>query len=131
MIDLKTYPEALDGLALMTEDKNDAETIYKAAHDHQKLREYAEELERSVNQLSGEVNSIRTQRDAAADALLAIIRPELETMVSKFVNEHIEALEADIDDLKTQCEDIPNDDQITDSIREWFQYEAKFSITLD
>jgi len=131
MIDLKTYPEALDGLALMTEDKTDAETIYKAAHDHQKLREYAEELERSVNQLSGEVNSIRTQRDAAAAALLAIFRPELETMVQSLVNEQLDDMRGDIEDMKERVDDIPNEDDINDAVREFMRYEAKFKITLD
>lgn len=129
-----------------------AQTIHNAAHDIKNLRDYVWTLEKTINETSAEIqswkdkaaemetraeareenyNAVCAQRDAAAAALLAIIRPELETMVNKLVNEHVETLEADIDDLKTQCEDIPNDDQISDSIREWFQYEAKFSITLD
>ena len=129
-----------------------AQTIHNAAHDIKNLRDYGWTLEKTINETSAEVqrwkdkaaemetraeareenyNAVCAQRDAAAAALLAIIRPELETMVNKLINEQVENLETEIDDLKTQCEDIPNDDQIADSIREWFRYEAKFSITLD
>ena len=155
MIELRTNPDYLHSLAADTREAGRDETakdLDNAAHDIKNLRDYGYTLERTTNEASAEIqkwkdkaaeletraeareenyNAVCAQRDAAAAALLAIIRPELETLVNKLVNEHVETLEADIDDLKTQCEDIPNDDQITDSIREWFQYEAKFSITLD
>jgi len=155
MIEMRTNPDYLHSLAADTREAGRDETakdLDNAAHDIKNLRDYGWTLEKTINETSADVqrwkdkaaemetraeareanyNAVCEQRDAAAAALLAIIRPELETMVNKLINEHVETLEADIDDLKTQCEDIPNDDQISDSIREWFQYEAKFSITLD
>ena len=155
MIEMRTNPDYLHSLAADTREAGRDETakdLDNAAHDIKNLRDYGWTLEKTINETSAEIqrwkdkaaemenraeareanyNAVCEQRDAAAAALLAIIRPELETMVNKLINEHVETLEADIDDLKTQCEDIPNDDQISDSIREWFQYEAKFSITLD
>ncbi len=155
MIELRTNPDYLHSLAADTREAGRDETakdLDNAAHDIKNLRDYVWTLEKTTHETSAEIqgwkdkaaeyermaeareqnyNAVCEQRETAAAALLAIIRPELETMVNKLVNEHVETLEADIDDLKTQCEDIPNDDQITDSIREWFQYEAKFSITLD
>jgi chromosome segregation ATPase len=155
MIELRTNPDYLHSLAADTREAGRDETakdLDNAAHDIKNLRDYGWTLEKTMNETSAEIqswkdkaaemetraeareenyNAVCAQRDAAAAALLAIIRPELETMVNKLINEQVENLETEIDDLKTQCEDIPNDDQISDSIREWFQYEAKFSITLD
>lgn len=160
MIELKSNPDSLHSFASSI-DRNGFENadipytvdhLNDAAHDIKNLRDYAYTLERTTNEASADIqkwkdraaemetraeareenyNSVCAQRDAAAAALLAIIRPELESMVNKLIHEQVENLETEIDDLKTQCEDIPNDDQISDSIREWFQYEAKFSITLD
>ncbi len=134
MIDLKSNPDFLHTLAADTREADRPETakdIDNAAHDIKNLRDYAERLEWNVGQMSSEINSIRTQRDDAAAALLAIFRPELEKMVQSLVNEQIEDMQADIEDMKEKCEDIPNEDQITDSIREFMQYEAKFKITLE
>jgi predicted nucleic acid-binding Zn-ribbon protein len=134
MIDLKSNPDFLHTLAADTREAGRDETakdLDNAAHDIKNLRDYAERLEWNVGQMSSEINSIRTQRDDAAAALLAIFRPELEKMVQLLVNEQIEDMQADIEDMKEKCEDIPNEDQITDSIREFMQYEAKFRVTLE
>ena len=84
MIELKTNPDFLHTLAADTRNAGQAETaadIDSAAHDLKNLRDYAQQIERSVNSMSAEIQSIRTQRDDAAAALLAIIRPELEKAI--------------------------------------------------
>ena len=155
MIELRTNPDYLHSLAADTREAGREETakdLDNAAHDIKNLRDYGWTLEKTINETSADIqrwkdkaaemetraeareenyNAVCEQRDAAAAALLAIIRPELETMVNKLINEQVENLETEIDDLKTQCEDIPNEDQITDSIREFMQYEAKFRVTLE
>ena len=134
MIELKSNPDYLHTLAADTREAGRNETakdLDNAAHDIKNLRDYAENLENSVNQTSREINSIRTQRDAAAAALLAIFRPELETMVQSLVNEQLDDMRGDIEDMKEKCEDIPNEDDINDQVREFLKYEAKFKITLD
>ena len=144
MIELRTNPDYLHSLAADTREAGRDETakdLDNAAHDIKNLRDYVWTLEKTTNETSAEIqkwkdkaaemetraearednyNAVCAQRDAAAAALLAILRPELETMVSQLIQEQVENLETEIDDLKTQCEDIPNDDQISDSIREWF-----------
>jgi len=102
MIELKTNPDYLTRLASDTIEAGRDQTgadINAAAHDIKNLRDYAEGLERSTHQMSGEIQSIRTQRDEAAAALLAIIRPELQKMIEQ-------ELETAIDDLKDRMSDL-------------------------
>lgn len=115
MIDLKTNPDYLHTLAADTREAGREETakdLDGAAHDIKNLRDYAESLERSINQMSGEINSIRTQRDDAARALLAIFRPELERMVDELL-EYNRPLE----DLRERVERLEDDDDKADDIR--------------
>lgn len=115
MIELKTNPDFLHTLAADTRDAGQTETaadIDRAAHDIKNLRDYAERIERSVNQMSGEIQSIRTQRDEAAAALLAIFRPELERMIDAAVEQC-----RPIDDLRDRVERLEDDDDKADDIR--------------
>ena len=115
MIELKTNPDFLHTLAADTREAGREETakdLDSAAHDIKNLRDYAERLEWNVNQMSGEINSIRTQRDEAAAALLAIIRPELEKMVDELL-EYNRPLE----DLRERVERLEDDDDKADDIR--------------
>lgn len=115
MIDLKTNPDYLHTLAADTREAGREETakdLDGAAHDIKNLRDYAESLERSINQMSGEINSIRTQRDDAARALLAIFRPELERMVDELL-EYNRPLE----DLRERVERLEDNDDKADDIR--------------
>lgn len=115
MIDLKTNPDYLHTLAADTREAGREETakdLDGAAHDIKNLRDYAEQLERSINQMSGEITSIRTQRDDAARALLAIFRPELEKMVDELL-EYNRPLE----DLRERVERLEDDDDKADDIR--------------
>ena len=76
------------------------------------LRDYGERLERSTHQMSAEIQSIRTQRDEAAAALLAIFKPELEKMIDAAVDD-CRAL-SDITDRLDKLEDPGN---LTDTVR--------------
>ena len=128
------------------------DSMNDAAHDIKNLRDYGWTLEKTINETSADVqrwkdkaaemetraeareanyNAVCEQRDAAAAALLAIIRPELEMLVHKLVDESIEDLRGDIEDMKERVDDIPNEDDINDAVREFMQYEAKFKITLE
>jgi len=49
--------------------------------------------------------------------LLAIFRPELETMVQSLVNEQLDDMRGDIEDMKERVDDIPNEDDINDAAR--------------
>lgn len=110
MIDLKTNPDFLHTLAADTRNFGQPETaadIDSAAHDIKNLRDYAAQLEASVNRMSAELNSIRSQRDDAARALLAIIQPELESFIEEAVSRA-----NPIDDLRDRVErleDFQND----------------------
>ena len=115
MIDLKTNPDYLHTLAADTREAGREETakdLDGAAHDIKNLRDYAERLERSVNQMSGEIQSIRTQRDEAAAALLAIIRPELEKLVDELLEYN-----RPMEDLRERVERLESDDDKADDIR--------------
>ena len=115
MIELKTNPDFLHTLAADTREAGREETakdLDSAAHDIKNLRDYAERLEWNVNQMSGEINSIRTQRDEAAAALLAIIRPELEKLVDELLEYN-----RPMEDLRERDERLEDDDDKADDIR--------------
>lgn len=115
MIELKTNPDHLHAIASnvrLTDQTDLAHDLDAAAHDMKNLRDYGERLERSTQQMSGEIQSIRTQRDEAAAALLAIIRPELERMIDDAV-EQCRPLE----DLRDRVERLEGDHTGDDEIR--------------
>lgn len=128
MIELHTNPDQLINLSdntATTPESLTAKDIRMAAHDIKNLRDYAESLERNTQQMSGEIQSIRTQRDEAAAALLAIIRPELQKLIEQELKDNpaIDALDdriADIDDRLERVED-PADtirDEVRDMVRD-------------
>ena len=123
MIELKTNPDHLHAIASnvrLTDQTDLAHDLDAAAHDMKNLRDYGERLERSVNQMSGEIQSIRTQRDEAAAALLAIIRPELERMVQDLPAfsdlsdrlDHLEDNEGNADTIRDEVRDMVRDGEI-------------------
>ena len=129
MIELKTNPDYLTRLASDTIEAGRDQTgadINAAAHDLKNLRDYAEGLERNTQLMSGEIQSIRTQRDEAAAALLAIIRPEMERMIDEAVEqcrpledlrERVERLENDLgDDIRREVRDMIQDGEIVVSV---------------
>jgi predicted nucleic acid-binding Zn-ribbon protein len=116
MIELRTNTDFLDRLAAEEtqagRDGNGTD-IKAAALDHRNLQEYAERLESNIQKMSGEIQSIRTQRDEAAAALLAIFRPELERMIDAAI-EQCRPLE----DLRERVERLEDDDDKANDIRE-------------
>lgn len=155
MIELRTNPDYLHTLAADTREAGRDETakdLDNAAHDIKNLRDYGYTLERTTNEASAEIqklkdraaeyermaeareqnyNAVCEQREAAAAALLAILRPELETVVNRLVDERLEDMQGDIEDMKDRVQDIPSEDDINDAVREFMQYEAKFRVTLE
>ena len=114
MIELKTSPDTLHRLAsdLSIGGHDAGPDVNNAAHDIKNLCDYGERLERSTHQMSAEIQSIRTQRDEAAAALLTIFKPELEKMIDAAVND-CRAL-SDIRDRLDELEDPGN---LTDTVR--------------
>ncbi len=122
MIELKTNPDTLHAMATEVMADRIKADVLNAAHDLKNLRDYAEGLERNTHQMSGEIQSIRTQRDEAAAALLAIIRPEMERMIDEAVEqcrpledlrERVERLENDLgDDIRREVRDMITDGEI-------------------
>jgi len=155
MIELRTNPDYLHTLAADTREAGRDETakdLDNAAHDIKNLRDYGYTLERTTNEASAEIqkwkdkaaeyqgmaearesnyNAVCEQRDAAAAALLAILRPELESAVNRLIDERLEDMQGDIEDMKDRVQDIPSEDDINDAVREFMQYEAKFKVTLE
>jgi len=132
MIELKTNPDHLHAIASnvrLTDQTDLAHDLDAAAHDMKNLRDYAEGLERSTHQMSGEIQSIRTQRDEAAAALLAIFRPELERMIDAAVEQC-----RPIDDLRERVERLEDDDDKADDIRRELRdmvLDGEIVVTLD
>ncbi len=125
MIELKTNPDTLHAMATEVMADRIKADVLNAAHDLKNLRDYAEGLERNTHQMSGKIQSIRTQRDEAAAALLAIIRPELQKMIEREL-EGATAIEdlsdrlTDLDDRLERVED-PADtirDEVRDMVRD-------------
>ncbi len=136
MIELKTNPDYLHRLASDTIEAGrdmTGQDINDAAQDIKNLRDYAESLERTSQQMSGEINSIRTQRDEAAAALLAIIRPELQKLIEQELKDGptIDDLNdriADIDDRLERVEDPA--DTIRDEVRDMVR-DGEIIVTVD
>lgn len=160
MIELKSNPDTLYKFAASVDrhgfDTADApytvDHLNDAAHDIKNLRDYAYTLERTTNDASAEIqkwkdkaseyqgmaearesnyNTVCEQRDAAAAALLAILRPELESMVNRLIDDRVEDMQGDIEDMKDRVQEIPSEDDISDAVREFMQYDAKFKVTLE
>jgi len=148
MIELHSNPDQLINISDNATEKD----VRMAAHDIKNLRDYAYTLEKTANATSAEIqqwkdkaaqyqgmaearesnyNAVCEQRDAAAAALLAIIRPELEGMVNRLMDERLEDMQGDIEDMKDRVQEIPSEDDISDAVREFMQYDAKFKVVLE
>ena len=133
MIELKTNPDTLHAMATEVMADRIKADVLNAAHDLKNLRDYAEGLERNTQQMSGEIQSIRTQRDEAAAALLAIIRPELQKMIERELNDATA-----IDDLKDRMSDLDDRlervedpaDTIRDEVRDMVR-DGEIVVTVD
>jgi len=125
MIHIKTNPDTLHGMATDVMADSIKADVLNAAHDIKNLRDYAESLERNTHKMSGEIQSIRTQRDEAAAALLAIIRPELENMIAleleassamDGVNDRLNDFEDRLERMEDNGESVR--DEVKDMIRD-------------
>lgn len=140
MIELKSNPDYLHRLAHDTRESGHTETaedLDGAAHDIKNLRDYGWTLEKTLNETSAEIqqwkdkaaememraqareenyNAVCEQRDAAAAALLAIIRPQLEILIDELLdyNRPLENLRERVEAL----EDMNDDDKAEDIRRE-------------
>ena len=125
MIELTANPAYLHALAANTREAGGldrAKELDSAAHDIKNLRDYAEQLERRINQCRGELTEADTQRDDAAWALMTLIRPELEMMIDEAVeqcrpledlSERVEKLENDLgDDIRREVRDMIQEGEI-------------------
>ena len=136
MIELHTNPDQLINLSdytATTPESLTAKDIRMAAPDIKNLRDYAESLERNTQQMSGEIQSIRTQRDEAAAALLAIIRPELQKLIEQELKDGPAIADlndriADIDDRLERVEDPA--DTIRDEVRDMVR-DGEIIVTVD
>ncbi|MEL0014948.1 MAG: hypothetical protein VW715_07015 [Rhodospirillales bacterium] len=131
MIELHTNPDQL--ITLSDNGETTGKDIRMAAHDIKNLRDYAESLERNTQQMSGEIQSIRTQRDEAAAALLAIIRPELQKLIEQELKngpaiDDLNDRIADIDDRLERVEDPA--DTIRDEVRDMVR-DGEIIVTVD
>jgi len=132
MIELKTNPDHLHAIASnvrLTDQTDLAHDLDAAAHDMKNLRDYGERLERSTHQMSAEIQSIRTQRDEAAAALLAIFKPALEKMIDAAVDD-CRAL-SDITDRLDNLEDPGSaSDAIRDEVKDMIR-DGDITISID
>lgn len=141
MIELRTNPDQL--INLSDNGETTGKDVRNAAHDLKNLRDYSEQLERSVNQLSREIASIRDQRETAANALLAIFRPELEEMIDAAFRdsravfeltsqvEHLEVEHSDIVDRLDALEvDDLDDTKTRDAVKDMIR-DGDIIVTID
>lgn len=133
MIELKTNPDTLHAMATEVMADRIKADVLNAAHDLKNLRDYAEGLERNTHQMSGEIQSIRTQRDEAAAALLAIIRPELQKMIEQELKDAtaLDDLSDRITDLDDRLERVEDPaDTIRDEVRDMVR-DGEIVVTVD
>ena len=93
-------------------------------------RERSEELERRLESREAELAAIRTQREDASSALLAILRPELERMVETIVvhGGTYENIRERLEDLEVETRDLSL--TIRQEVREMI-LDGDISISLD
>ena len=124
MIELKTNPDYLDQLAAdHILDGRDATggDLKAAALDHKNLREYAERLERNVQQLSAEIaeksrvlGNAETAIEQMQNAFIAIVGSAIDARIES----HLEDITSDINDRLDRLETDANSDDIREEVRE-------------
>jgi len=85
-----------------------ADDLLAAAAGVETARDRAVELERLLASREAELASIRAQRDDAAAAMLAVLRPELERMVETLVvhGGTVENIRERLEDLEVETRDL-------------------------
>ena len=78
MIELQTNPEAIEKVYIVS-DTEHGDTLTGAAVDHRNLQEYAERLERNIQEMSAEIQAAAEQRDQLADVLFNLMRDRIDS----------------------------------------------------
>ena len=105
MIELHTNPEAFEKLYLVSDTK-DGDTLTGAAVDHRNLQEYAERLERNVQEMSAEIQSFKDQREALSDLLFGLMHNRIGQYIERALTERAEET------------DDANDDHIRETVKQ-------------
>lgn len=115
MIELKTNPDYLDQLAAdHILDGRDATggDLKAAALDHKNLQEYAERLERSVSEMSAELQSYKTANDELAANLFDLMRDRIDRQILRHISDNVEKSEADGDAIREAIKDMVRDGEL-------------------
>ena len=129
MIELQTNPEYLDMLAAdHILDGRDAtgSDLKAAALDHKNLREYAERLERNVQQLSAEIaeksrvlGNAETAMEQMQDAIIAVVGGAIDARIKQHLDlNRVDDLRDELDALAERVETLEGSDANSDDIRE-------------
>jgi|DEB0MinimDraft_6_1074348.scaffolds.fasta_scaffold114925_1 predicted RNase H-like nuclease (RuvC/YqgF family) len=129
MIELQTNPEYLDMLAAdHILDGRDAtgSDLKAAALDHKNLREYAERLERNVQQLSAEIaeksrvlGNAETAMEQMQDAIIAVVGGAIDARIKHHLDlNRVDELRDELDALAERVETLEGSDANSDDIRE-------------
>ena len=107
-----------------------ADDLLAAAAGVETARDHAAELSRKLESREAELASIRSQRDDAAAAMLAVLRPELERMVETLVvhGGTVENIRERLEDLEVETRDLSL--TIRQEVREMI-LDGDISISLD
>ena len=129
MIELQTNPEYLDMLAAdHILDGRDAtgSDLKAAALDHKNLREYAERLERNVQQFSAEIaeksrvlGNAETAMEQMQDAIIAVVGGAIDARIKHHLDlNRVDELRDELDALAERVETLEGSDANSDDIRE-------------
>ena len=129
MIELKTNVEYLDQLAAdHIQDGRDAtgSDLKAAALDHKNLQEYAERLERNVQQLSAEIaeksrvlGNAETAMEQMQDAIIAVVGGAIDARIRHHLElNRVDDLRDELDALAERVETLEGSDANSDDIRE-------------
>jgi len=129
MIELKTNPDYLDQLAAdHILDGRDATggDLKAAALDHKNLQEYAERLERNVQQLSAEIaeksrvlGNAETAMEQMQDAIIAVVGGAIDARIRHHLElNRVDDLRDELDALAERVETLEGSDANSDDIRE-------------
>ena len=121
MIELRTNTDFLDRLAaeeIQAGRDGNGTDIKAAALDHRNLQEYAERLERSIQELSAEVQSHKDADAQLATNLFDLMRDQLDRQIARHVIEELEEKTSDIIDRLDRLETDANSDDIREEVRE-------------
>jgi ParB-like chromosome segregation protein Spo0J len=117
MIELRTTPEYLERLAAdhISEGRNGTGSDLKAAAlDLKNLREYAETLERNIQNMSAEMQTVVEQRQQFADVLFDLMRDRIGKYIDRTLADREEDTDYVLEDkIRQTVSDMIRDGEIT------------------